>query len=77
MKVICITDINPRAGNKTQLIIGEVYTASQCPVHDHCYDLAEVPTFKGFPVSYNKAMFAPLSDIDETTFNRNYQTEKV
>lgn len=73
MKVICITDIHPDRGDKVkQLKIGEYYTASQCQVYPRNYDIAEVPTFQGLPVSYRKEFFAPLSSIDETEFERNY-----
>ena len=77
MKVICIDDIN-HEGNKTQLKIGETYTASQCPVYPNNYDLLEIPKTKcGRPVSYRKHMFIPLSSIDETEMIREYKTEPV
>jgi hypothetical protein len=78
MKVMCINNTN-RLGDKMSIVVGEIYTASQCEVYPENYNLAEIPTVFGRPVSYNKRHFAPLSDKDETETEvyKNLQTQTV
>ena len=71
MRVICIDD-KTRAGHCT-LKYGETYTVesqdgcgSGC-----CYGIAETKQ------AHMKDRFIPLSEIDETTFERNYKKELV
>ena len=77
MKVLCIDDISTKGKKLEQIKIGETYTASQCPVHPNNYDLAEVPTYKGYPVSYHKKCFIPLSDIDERELIQHRELARV
>lgn len=56
---------------------GEIVTImGQCSVFPNNYDIVEYPIDKnGTPQSFAKHRFIPLSEIDETTFERNYQKE--
>lgn len=76
MKVICVQDKN-QDGNKTQLTVGETYTASQCSVYPGNYDIHELPMWNGRAVSYRKYCFIPLSTIDETEMERNYNLQTL
>lgn len=90
MKVICIDDkVEPDEHiiPGCSLIYGNIYTVAEevegFAKHDvlrvqpiKCYILEEIPKPKGlnlFPIK----KFVPLSEIDETTFERNYQKELV
>lgn len=76
MRVVCIDascSIPPGYNGMPFLLKeGEIYTVSQ--EEHNCYHLVETdrinPTY-----CYSKKRFIPLSDIDETTFERNYQTQ--
>jgi len=63
MKAICIDNTGA-----PELIEGDVYTASQCPVYEDSYD---IDGFKYDPrepdrlISYKKRRFLPTSDIEE------------
>jgi len=82
MKVICILPsewgsemTNSKANGPS---FGEICTAKQCAVHDDSYDIAEYPFNEdGRPQSFVKKCFAPVSDIDETEFVREYNKELV
>lgn len=78
MRVICIDDrfmgkdgFEPRCG--------EIVTvAGCCPVYKNNYDIKEYPRDKrGALQSFDKNAFVPLSSIDETEFERNYNKELV
>lgn len=72
MKVICISDCFTYTDG-TEPRFGEVVSASQCPVYDDSYDLLEYPKNKlGKMQSFQKKHFAPISDISETEFEREY-----
>jgi len=67
MKVICIDEkgqINPEM---YVIPFGEIVTvAGNCNVYPDSWDIKEYPVNKiGWPCSYDKKIFAPLSDIDE------------
>lgn len=79
MKVLCVCKDQP-AGNDPDLIaaaakltVGEIYTVI-FEQDDH-YELEEFPHLGH--IMWRKRCFSPLSDIDETTFERNYKKELV
>lgn len=76
MKVICINEVGDN-GKKQQINVGAIYTANETPGRNTHYDLDELTTYMGVPVCYHKKHFAPLSDIDETTFERNYNKQTI
>lgn len=71
MKVLCIDDSNLEYGF---LKYGDVYTVIGEENHMGliCYFLEEI-----VGESYVKTRFIPLSEIDETEFERNYNKELV
>jgi hypothetical protein len=79
MKVICIDGVKSGSitmmGNiiskENEIYEGEEYTVQRQV--DDCYLLVERPGF----LLYKKKRFAPISKIDETTFERNYNKELV
>jgi hypothetical protein len=86
MKVICIDGI--KAGHPSQTIRGfepankhdeiyegEVYTV----IREHiCFgELAYILLERSYLNSYRKNRFAPLSDIDETEFVRDYNKQEA
>lgn len=81
MRVICINGDGLREMNNLEndddytLKTGEVYTVVDTQRHDGMdfYILSEKP----FDCCYHVRRFAPLSDISETEFERNYQKEKI
>lgn len=76
-KVICINDM--LYGKQLTIKFGKIYTASQCPVYPNNYDLAEHlrNPITGKLASYRKFLFADVSSIDETEFERSYNKELV
>jgi hypothetical protein len=75
MKVMCI-DTNSSFHDGTEPKYLEVVTASQCDTYPDNYDLLEYPKDKaGNTQSFQKKRFIPLSDIDETQMQHNYQPE--
>lgn len=78
-KVICIEKEKPdephsdliNAANK--LIVGDPYTV--VGVYNGLYELAEFPHPR--QILWYPKNFVPISEIDETTFERNYQKELV
>lgn len=91
MKVLCIDDKlrpNEMYIPGCELKEGETYTVvEEVTGYDinsvtgfstnprQCYVLAEFAAFPG--VCFETNRFVPLSEIDETTFERNYQKELV
>lgn len=77
MKVICIeSKWTPASSNIVDFpVYGNVYNVVQEGfdfINQPCYELAEFPRKWVL-----KSCFIPLSDIDETEFIREYNTEKV
>lgn len=83
MKVICIKEgfYSEKENRPIPIhpVVGEVVTVIRTTSYGFYY-LSEYPT-NGFSESgiavWNHKKFAPLSDIDETEFIREYNTEKV
>ncbi len=78
MKVICITNKNiirktGSIGSAPKLVEGACYTVIEFTGYG--YHLAEVSCDKNY--GYDMKRFVPLSEIDETTFERNYKKELV
>lgn len=79
MKVVCIDDTAGSLINPCGFTIkeGEIYTVYRTFIGmitgKPCYALNE-DDYKG---GYLCTRFIPVSDIDETEFERNYKTEKV
>lgn len=78
MKVVCICDIwmdkhyviykvGPKVGDECEVV--RTYTVRNLEV----YELKGYPDYLGYRTSY----FAPVSNIDETTFERNYDKATV
>ena len=77
MKVICI-DASPSktSGKLCPLTEGEIYIK----IGDSAGGLLGIPHYKleGFAnIEFGAFRFIPLSQIDETTFSRNYKKEGV
>ena len=79
IKVICVSDSPNRKGDKPPFSVGEELTASQCNVIPDAYVIHEYPMHptEWGTTSFAKKRFIPLSEIDETTFERNYKKELV
>lgn len=87
MRVLCIDakNISPcsRCGSiEAKIKEGNEFNAFEPPPEDKdpdSYDIQEDLTcfFCLLPRSYDKRRFIRISDIDETTFERNYKTEIV
>lgn len=76
MKVMFIGKLKYYNGHEPAY--GEEVNVSQCPVYPTNYDVAEYPVnADGNAQSFLKTHFIPLSSIDETTFERNYQKEQI
>jgi hypothetical protein len=76
MKVMCIDASSPSGLGR--LKEGVVYTVSQCPVYKDNYDVKELPLGEnGYPISYGKFRFIPLSDIDETELASVREQDKI
>ena len=76
MRVICIDakDFQNKDFKGPSLKEGSEYTVMHdCPRWPDSYVLVEC----GADYSYWKKRFAPLSEIDETTFERNFKKELV
>lgn len=72
MKVICIDD-NWLFSDGNEPKVGEYVTATQCDTYPNNYDLEEYPlNSTGNPTSFRKYHFIPISNIDETEMERNY-----
>ena len=65
MKVMCI-DARQILDPVPELKEGAIYTAKQDPNHEDQYSIFETGK------NYLKKRFIPLSEIDETEFERNY-----
>jgi hypothetical protein len=78
MKVICIESKinNPLMPH---LIEGKDYTAINEMVYEGrpYYELSEIPPINNAKCWYEKRLFIFLSDIDETSFIREYNKQKV
>ncbi len=78
MKVICIKYATKVAEDFTHTlrpIVGEYYTVIDTvnAYGNYYYEIQEFPT----TARYRVDLFAPTSEIDETTFERNYKKELV
>lgn len=77
-KVICIKDgcKNPEM---IPPVVGEYYTVTgMSTVYESSYYIKEPPLgIGGKRASYQSCLFAPISEISETTFEREYNKEKV
>lgn len=76
MKVICIDDSNYAAESKDSqydIYFGDILTVRGFGSDENWLTFVEYPEDCEWP----KNKFAPLSSIDETEFERNYQKEKV
>lgn len=76
MKVTCIDDSpGVNTGQKPPFKFGEILTAYS--INSFAVQILEYPysLVTGNQKSWNKSRFVPLSDIDETEFERNYQKQ--
>lgn len=70
MKVVCIDASNM---NKYGILVeGNIYKVIS---NNDCFKAYELKEHKGY--FYKKERFIPLSEIDETTFERNYDKVKL
>ncbi len=80
MKVICINATAPPAYPLSPLIEGNTYTIQrvEATIKGDCYILHETIEWQELhKIAFAKHRFIPLSIVDETTFERNYQKELV
>lgn len=76
MKVICIDNTNENEECPTP-VLGDAYTVineTRFAGYDF-YEFYEIPFKCGTHYWYLKSRFIPISSIDETTFERNYNKE--
>ena len=79
MKVMCISKDAPCANHPdlskafNEIQVGGIYTVID--EEGNFYELEEFPHPK--IILWEKRLFAPFSSIDETTFQRNYNTQTV
>lgn len=77
MKAIVINASPSPSGNKPPFKEGEIVTVSQCDTYPDNYDVLEYSfTPDGKLGSWGKFRFIPVSEIDETEFERSYKIEK-
>lgn len=78
-RVICIDDGENKFGVSPPLEYGVEYEVKE--VHEFpsmkAYELVEPNSYLGIWVCFGVHRFIPLSEIDETQMERNYQKEKV
>ena len=73
---MCIDDNFLEKTNNPKM--GEIVTASQCPIYDSAYDIQEyLIDFDGVRQSFHKSNFAPLSDIDETELVKERENQLI
>lgn len=80
MKVVCVnnsvlTNTFGFSQPAPQLKEGNTYTVIRVTILGG-YILAEVNPLPGFDC-FNPERFVPISDIDETTFERNYKKQSI
>lgn len=74
MKVLCIKEdtITVTGYQSTSLLrVSEIYTVLNHDSADY-YQLAEMPYLKDAKLWFHASLFAPISEIDELEFERNY-----
>ena len=81
MRVICIKQGDWISSLLNRKTINSPSYMEECTAYDYnaeSYTLVEYPCNDiGHPATWNKKWFTPLSEIDETTFERNYKKELV
>ena len=79
MKVICISHNDEKKPNWFQWSAADPQIGDECEVERILFNsyCKEVYELKGYPMWYCVKCFARISEIDETEFNRNYQTTKA
>jgi len=79
MKVVCIDDIfiSKQDGRLSENApsISEIVTV--IGQYNNGYFLLEYPTNFGRKCVWNKSKFIPISEIDETEFERNYTKKEI
>lgn len=77
MKVICISKDTPEQDDPQLIVaaalltVGDTYTVIE--QGDDWYELEEFPGNMMHQICWRKKHFMPLSDVDETEFERNYK----
>jgi hypothetical protein len=60
---------------------GSIYTVAEIIIikNEHFYNLAEIPInpFTGNAAGFLTTRFVPISHIDENSFERNYEFDKI
>ena len=78
MEVICIDDKWECEPSGNEPNVGEIVTATQSIYYEDSYFIQEyLFDDLGHNQSFAKYHFIPLSDIDETQMERNYQTVEI
>jgi hypothetical protein len=80
MKVICIDASNQQNDGTPNVIEGDIYTVIGETDTCEAYILEELKRGlhqDGTECGYCKKRFIPTSEIDETEFERNYDTVKI